>query len=207
MGDCGNSRRSRAGLAAFCQSPLPTAERSPARRQGSQSAGRGRSAPSVNGSNHRKGTRDVRDTPEHPGLTRRGLLAGAGAAGAGLAAASAGLLAGPATAASAAPSTPARLIWCTATGRGRSRRPTPRRGHRPGRRLPGVRWPRHATRFAALRAGAPRLPAQGRRPGRHQARRASRRGRGGHLLGPGSLPVCSPTSPPSPTRYPPLSPS
>jgi hypothetical protein len=38
-------------------------------------------------------------TPERAGLTRRGLLAGAGAAGAGLAAASAGLLAGPAGAA------------------------------------------------------------------------------------------------------------
>jgi hypothetical protein len=42
-------------------------------------------------------------------LNRRGLLAGAGAVGAGLAAASAGLLAGPAAAAPAAPITPSRL--------------------------------------------------------------------------------------------------
>ena len=42
------------------------------------------------------------DSSERDGLTRRGLLAGAGAVGAGLAAASAGLLAGPAAAAPAA---------------------------------------------------------------------------------------------------------
>ena len=52
----------------------------------------------------------MRDTPEQSGLTRRGLLAGAGGLGAGLAAASAGLLTGGATAASAASSAPSRLL-------------------------------------------------------------------------------------------------
>src|SRR5215472_549844 len=46
------------------------------------------------------------DTPERAVLTRRGLLAGAGAVGAGVAAASAGLLAGPSAAAVA----PSRLM-------------------------------------------------------------------------------------------------
>jgi hypothetical protein len=50
------------------------------------------------------------DTSERARLTRRGLLAGAGAVGAGWAAASAGLLAGPATAASAAAGAPSRLM-------------------------------------------------------------------------------------------------
>src|SRR6516225_9389048 len=50
------------------------------------------------------------DTPGQARLTRRGLLAGAGAVGAGLAAASAGLLAGPAAAAPVAAGAPSRLM-------------------------------------------------------------------------------------------------
>src|SRR5215472_8530845 len=50
------------------------------------------------------------DSRERAGLTRRGLLAGAGAAGAGWAATSAGLLAGPSAAASAAAIAPSGMM-------------------------------------------------------------------------------------------------